>query len=102
MRIEVTPTESDDEIALCEPDVFTAFSVRIHGDRPAGQALDRLGRVAEDDHVFVDPAVLRGLAGDRADDPRWLESLDGMIAFAAEHGWVDAGGFVRAHIERAA
>lgn len=101
MRIDVTPG-GEEEVALHDPEDFKAFSVLIEGDGPAGEALAGLGRVDDDrEHVHVDPEVLLRLAGDRANDPSWRESLDAMIAFAAKHGWVDESGFIRAHIEQA-
>lgn len=99
MRIDISSAGSDG-IALHEPDDFRAFSVLL-ADEGARAELGRLGRVADDDHVFVDPEKLKALAGDRGRDPDWLRSLDAMLAFAAEHGWVADDGFVRAHVERA-
>ena len=101
MRIEIAPTGTGTAIALRDPDDFKSFSVLVRGEDPAREALASLGRASDDDHVYVDPQVLRRLAGERAEDPRWRASLEGMIGFAAEHGWVDAAGFVRAHVERA-
>jgi hypothetical protein len=96
MHIEVTDAGG---IALGDPDDFKAFSVRVLGaGSPA--ALEDLGRLADDDHVYVDPAVLLRLAGERAEEAGWRESLDEMIAFAADHGWVDEHGFIRAHVDR--
>ena len=96
MRIEVTSEGS----ALREPDDYKGFSVSVAGDGPPAEALQDLGRTTDDDHVFVDPAVLLRLAGARADESGWRESFDEMVAFAADHGWVDAHGFIRAHVER--
>jgi hypothetical protein len=44
--------------------------------------------------------VIRDLAGDRADNARWQASFDGMLAYADAHGWRDADGRVRAHVQR--
>lgn len=95
MRIEVT----GDGTTLRDPDDFKGFSVRVVGDDPATEALGKLGR-ADDDHVFVDPAVLLRLAGERAGEAEWRQSYDEMVAFAVKHGWVDDDGFIRAHVER--
>jgi hypothetical protein len=102
MRIDLKADPEVGEPTLRNPHDFKAFSVMVEGDGPATTSLARLGRVADDgEHVFVDPSVLRRLAGDRAEDPEWVASLEGMIGFAAEHGWVDEEGFIRAHVERA-
>lgn len=102
MRIDLKADPEAGEPTLRDPDDFKAFAVFLEGDGPAEASLARLGRVAEDgEHVFVDPAVLRRLAGERAADPGWAASLEGMVGFAAEHGWVDEAGFIRAHVERA-
>ncbi|MFT3865123.1 MAG: hypothetical protein QM729_12680 [Solirubrobacterales bacterium] len=101
MRIDLKADPEAGAPTLHEPDDFKGFSVLLEGEGPAAAALARLGRVADDgEHVFVDPQVLRELAGDRAADPAWSASLEGMIGFAAEHGWVDEAGFIRAHVER--
>lgn len=101
MTIEVTSEGSNGGTTLRDPDDFKAFAVRVVGDGPASAALAELGRTDGDDHVYVDPAVLLRLAGERGEEAGWRESLDEMIAFAAKHGWVDDAGFIRAHVERA-
>ena len=59
-----------------------------------------IGRLRPDgEHVVVDLAALRALAGPAATD-EWDEGLAGMVAYAAGKGWVDADGGVVAHIER--
>jgi len=98
MWIELDPGKGDEGLALREPDDFKGFAVRATAPTVADD-LRALGRPADDEHVYVDPAVLLRLAGERAEDPAWLESLAGMTAFAAEHGWVDEAGFIRAHVE---
>ena len=58
-----------------------------------------LGRLAADgEHVVVDPAALRSLAGPAADE-RWDDGFAGMCAYAAAKGWVEPDGGVLAHIE---
>ena len=112
---------SDDTVSLSEPDEFTRFAVRVEGSvrvddsvRVEGSlrvesedALARvvqesgLGRLAADgEHVVVDPAALRSLAGPAADE-RWDEGFAGMCAYAAVKGWVEPDGGVLAHIELA-
>lgn len=95
-------------VSLTDPSEFTRFSVSVEGasrngdDRSELAELVRasgLGRLREDgEHVVVDPAALRSLAGPAADED-WEEGLSGMVAYAAGKGWVEDGGVV-AHIER--
>jgi hypothetical protein len=59
-----------------------------------------LGRPEPPDHVFVDRAVVEDLAGASCcEDPKWQAGLSAMIEYAAQHGWVDADGRIRAHVE---
>lgn len=53
------------------------------------------------DHAWVRPDAVRAMAphGGRAD---WEQGFAAMVGFAAKHGWVDAEGRIRAHIEVAA
>lgn len=90
-------------ITLEEPDVFTAFSVVIDGQTDQvveHGALERLGAVADEGHVFVEQERVLSLAGERATDTAWREQLDGMIGYAQSKGWVDDAGRIRAHVER--
>ena len=48
-------------------------------------------------HTWVPPSTLSELHPE-ADDA-WREELEGMIAFAAQRGWTDDAGRVRAHVE---
>lgn len=52
-------------------------------------------------HVWLDIAELKARgAATVADAVTWGAGFDGMIAFAAQHGWVnEAGDTVRAHVE---
>ena len=83
MEIEVDVRRVPPVITLIAPDDFKSFKVVI-----------RL-----DEHTFVAPTLLAELAGDRADDPAWRSNLEGMLAYAADHGWLDEAGNVRAHVE---
>ena len=56
--------------------------------------------VARAEHATIHPDELRRLAGPAADDPTWEEGFQGMLAYAAEHGWTD-GERVRVHLEDA-
>ena len=87
---------------------FTRFSVALEGVALEGEGdlaqvvqHSGLGRLAADgEHVVVDPAAVRALAGPAADD-RWDEGFAGMCAYAAGKGWVEPDGGVLAHIDRA-
>jgi hypothetical protein len=88
-------------VSLRQPDEFTRFSVSLHGEGElaAVVAQSGLGRLAADgEHVVVDPATLRALAGPAADET-WDEGFAGMCAYAAGKGWVEPDGGVLAHIE---
>ena len=88
-------------VSLHQPDEFTRFSVSLQGegDLAAVVAQSGLGRLAADgEHIVVDPAGLRGLAGPAADEA-WDEGFSGMCAYAAGKGWVEPDGGVLAHIE---
>ena len=68
-------------------------------DRAAAAALSAAGLgELSGDHVWLSVAGLRA-AGDAS--PEWAAGFDGMIAYAASQGWVDADGTrVRAHVVR--
>jgi hypothetical protein len=88
---------------LEEPTVFNDFKVVISA--PAGAAasasLSDLGRLEPPGHVYIDRAVIEELAGPSlSEDPTWRAGLSAMIDYAAQHGWIDGDGRIRAHIER--
>lgn len=98
MHIHVDASSPSDP-ELVEPDDFRAFDVVLRGSGDREAALAGLGSLADDgEHVFVDPARLRELAGDRATDPEWLAGLEKMTAFASGQGWIDGSGRIRAHV----
>ena len=87
--------------SLRDPDEFTRFSVALEGVGDLAHVVRHcgLGRLAADgDHVVVDPAAVRALAGP-AVDARWEEGFAGMCAYAAGKGWVEPDGGVLAHVE---
>jgi hypothetical protein len=89
-------------VSLHDPDEFTRFSVVVEGDGDLAGVVQGcgLGRLrADGEHVVVDPAALRALAGPAADDA-WDQGFAGMCAYAAGKGWVEPDGGVLAHIER--
>jgi len=93
---------SEATVSLRRPDEFTRFSVQVQDEGDLARVVHEtgLGRLAADgEHVVVDPAALRSLAGTAA-DRRWDEGFAGMCAYAAGKGWVESDGGVLAHIER--
>ena len=102
MQIHVDAATSPAGVELVNPDDFTAFSVVLHGASADSvrTTLAVIGRVDDDEHVFVGRDKLAALAGARTADPTWLAQLDGMMEYAARHGWIDRGGRIRAHVER--
>jgi hypothetical protein len=102
MVIDVDLDAAPATLRLVEPDDFTSFkllarSAQANGDELA-RAVRSIGRVSGSGHVFVNADAVRALARDRARDPAWLRSLDGMIRYARDHGWTDDTGAIRAHI----
>ena len=85
---------------LTDLDRFDRFHAECSGPVDAAR-LGSLCRLHDDgEHVWLDVAAARAVGVDAADDPTFGEQFDGMIAFAAKHGWLDAAGtHVRAHIE---
>jgi hypothetical protein len=96
---------SNGSAVLHQPDACDAFSVDVVGEGSedalvAALARSGLGRLTADGiHVAVDPGALRRLAGP-AVTPGWEDGFEGMCAYAAAKGWVEADGAIRAHIER--
>ncbi|MBV9784356.1 MAG: hypothetical protein JO264_11095 [Acidisphaera sp.] len=82
---------------------FKRFAMAVAGGLEGAElqhALGRLATLAEEDHAWVSETALRSMPGLR-DDEAWQKGLDGMIAYARRHGWVDdTTQAIRAHIER--
>jgi hypothetical protein len=90
-------------VELSEPDDFKGFKVVVRqadSDQLAA-ALEGVAAVEPGgEAAFVEIEALKGLAGDRASDPEWLGSLDGMVAYAQTKGWMsDDGSSIQAHVE---
>ncbi|MFZ0387391.1 MAG: hypothetical protein WAL22_17145 [Solirubrobacteraceae bacterium] len=104
MIIAVDMSQRPGSVALLAPDDFGGFHVEVPGaavDTELAGVVSTFGRLTDDGtHVFVEVGAIRDLAGDRADDVRWQASFDGMLAYADAHGWRDADGRVRAHVQR--
>ncbi len=95
---------TESSVALRDPAAFDRFSVEVAGEGSVEQVAAvvddvALGRVEPDgDHLVVDPLALRRLAGGAATRD-WERGFEGMCAYAAGKGWVEADGGIRAHIE---
>jgi hypothetical protein len=83
VRIELDLTTVPPTATLADVDDFERFEVVA----------------APVSHVFVPVEELRRLAGERAGDPAWEESLEGMVAYARSKDWLDENGAIRAHVE---
>jgi hypothetical protein len=91
----------DAQITLDEADTFTAFHVKAPDRTPqAVAALLGSGAYADEGgNVWIPIARLHEL-GRSHGGAEWRAGCDGMIAFAASKGWVDAESeTVRAHLE---
>jgi hypothetical protein len=91
-------------VTLLEADDFRSLKIVAVGPRSDGasfaSATAELGRTGDGaEFVYIDVATLERLAGSRAEDERWRVSFAAMLAYAAEHGWVDDSGAVRVHVE---
>ncbi|MCC5969087.1 MAG: flavin reductase family protein [Pararhodobacter sp.] len=79
---------------------FKRFSLRL--DLVPGHdhltALAPVGEADGDSHAWVRPDALRALSP-HAGQSDWEEGFAAMLRFAAQHGWTDAHGRIRAHIE---
>lgn len=91
-------------IHLAETDVFTAFEVRTplpEADLVAALAAESDWGYFADGHVWVSRERIIAEVGPFHEHvSRWRDQFDGMIAYAAQKGWLDeTGQFVRAHVE---
>ena len=90
-----------DTITLEDPGNFREFHVATDGDVPTTVAAFAGRAVASerDNHLWIDIAFLRELAGDAA-DAEWQAQFDGMLAYANSKGWIDEPtNRVEAHIQ---
>jgi hypothetical protein len=90
------------DATLHDADDFRSFSVAVVGSSVAGarDVLSVLGPLDDDlSHVFVDSDWIIEQAGPQAQSAEWREKYATMVGFAERHGWVDAEGRIRAHIE---
>ncbi|MDE0578973.1 MAG: hypothetical protein OXI29_03775 [bacterium] len=90
-----------DTITLEDPGNFREFHVAIDGDVAAAvAAFDGAAAASErDNHLWIDIAFVRELAGDAA-DAEWQAQFDSMLAYANSKGWIDEpANRVEAHIQ---
>lgn len=93
----------DGGLGLRDPEDFRRFEIEVTGAgitlAQAMAALQVLGDVGDDGHVWVGEAALVKLAG-RGKDTEWLGKLAGMKDKARPYGWVDDDRHaIRAHIK---
>lgn len=105
MIVVVDRTKSKSPFSVADPDDFTRFEVRIsHSEDDDDPALvwPQLGRWSDSSrHVFIDPALVSSLVGERSQQPEWCAGFDKMREYAARNGWVDeSNGAIRAHVVR--
>ncbi|MFN8164241.1 MAG: hypothetical protein U0R26_10545 [Solirubrobacterales bacterium] len=90
-------------VTLAEPDDFKAFEIRVvddGGDRGRlKEAIAPLGSLDDEGYAWLRQEDVKRLAGDRAADPAWTESFEGLVGYARSHDWVNARGELRAHTE---
>jgi len=90
-----------DTITLADAGNFQEFHVAIDGDVAAAVAAfdGRAAASERDNHLWIDIAFVRELAGAAA-DAEWAARFDAMLAYADTKGWIDeAAGRVEAHIQ---
>ena len=83
MHIAIDLESVPPTVTLEDPDDFTSFRVLLR--HPA--------------ETFVPRALVEELAGARAGEAGWRAGFEAMIVYAAEHGWINDAGAIRAHVE---
>lgn len=97
MHVELHP---NGRLRLASPRDMKRLSARCQpGTEPLlAQLLGAQGEVTGEGHVWLTPALLSNLAGPVA-DAAWHEGFRRMLDYAANKGWLDNKGRVRAHLE---
>ena len=100
MLIEVTGPD----VTVTDADDFTRLQIEATDAPSALEALSAASLLADEPASTAEAAwlridALRARAADAAttDAAEWSEKWDGMIAFAAKHGWVEKSA-LRSHI----
>ncbi|WP_322095197.1 flavin reductase family protein [Paraburkholderia bannensis] len=98
MRLHLTNSGA---ITLIAPSHFKQFEILVD-EQPAsllGQSIARIGECADEEHIWVNPQVVRFLSG-KAGDADWEADFEAMVGFARKFNWVSEAGLIRAHIVR--
>jgi hypothetical protein len=102
MRIRVERTAGSVGARLVDPDDFAGFAVELETGLDTGAGLEAAraalaGRLDFDgEQAWVDEPWLRDLGGFDSGGRR--EPYRRMLAYARDHGWLDAAGRVAAHV----
>lgn len=103
MRVRIDPSDEGLGAELREADDFKSFSVEVPDGLEVDEHLvtqDGAVSFASADQAWVDQTWLRE-AGGFLPDSASGQSFEKMLAFAAEHGWLDPeNGKIAAHVER--
>ena len=98
MRLHLTNSGA---ITLIAPSHFKQFDILV--DEQRGSLLDaaiaRVGQRLDEEHVWVNPQIIRFLSG-KAGDEEWETGFEAMVGFARKFNWVNEEGLIRAHIVR--
>jgi flavin reductase (DIM6/NTAB) family NADH-FMN oxidoreductase RutF len=98
MRLHLTNSGA---ITLIAPSHFKQFEILVD-EQPASlldQSIARIGECADEEHIWVNPQVIRFLSG-KAGDVDWEADFNAMVGFARKFNWVSEAGLIRAHIVR--
>jgi hypothetical protein len=101
MELEVDLREAQARARLVDPEDFGSFSVVLLDESGSlAETLRTVGVARLDEHAWVRIETIRELAGAAA-TPAWDASLEAMLDFARQRGWVDDElGAVRGHVVR--
>jgi hypothetical protein len=104
MIISVDLASTVPTVALRDPDDLTSLKVLVNADTASvdelAGALAPVGTLDEQGNALLGIEHLKSLAQDRARDPDWLASFDGMVAYARSKGWLTPDGkSLQAHCE---
>ena len=90
-----------DTITLEDAHNFREFHIATDADVPATVAAfaGRAAASERDNHLWIDIAYVRELAGPAA-DAEWNTQFESMLAYAATKGWIDTPtNRVEAHLQ---
>ncbi len=89
------------ESSLREAEDFTRFHIEAEGDRhDVRAAIGEAARLGLTHHLWLSIEWVRRLAERMNPKAEWWENFEGMLTFAASHGWIGEGGtHVQVHVE---